>query len=317
MRIHLPNSAFLGNIDPVLKRFDPSAPDKLTITANEHWISIHPIVVAMIGALGHGMERENIEWQNRTAKSFHYLQRIGLTKHIPTKAQDDITEHEPAGRFIPLTNIRDAEGQTRFINDMIPLLHLDYEQAEPIKYVISELLRNVLEHAHTAAGAWVCAQYYPKTKRVGIGIADTGIGLKASLERTHPITTDLEAIRYALMPGVSGSAEQDLNAGAGLFFTKTIAKANKDFFVTYTGNASYKLLKPDSKTRRPRYYADPFKDRHNTNEGLPYWQGTVIGIDISTDNTTAFSELMQEMRELYTEKLKEKKEIIKVRPKFT
>ena len=48
MKIHFPNSAFLGNIDPFLRSFDPSHPEKLEITANKQWISIHPVVLAMV-----------------------------------------------------------------------------------------------------------------------------------------------------------------------------------------------------------------------------------------------------------------------------
>jgi hypothetical protein len=41
MKIHLPNSVFLGNIDPFFRGFDPFNPDSLQITANEKWISVH------------------------------------------------------------------------------------------------------------------------------------------------------------------------------------------------------------------------------------------------------------------------------------
>ncbi|EKD68051.1 MAG: hypothetical protein ACD_48C00094G0001, partial [uncultured bacterium] len=46
MKIHIPNSAFLGNIDPFLRNFDTSNPEMLEITANKQWISIHPMVIA-------------------------------------------------------------------------------------------------------------------------------------------------------------------------------------------------------------------------------------------------------------------------------
>lgn len=35
MKIHLPNSAFLGNIDPFLRGFNTANPDKLEISANK------------------------------------------------------------------------------------------------------------------------------------------------------------------------------------------------------------------------------------------------------------------------------------------
>lgn len=315
MRFNIPNSAFIGNIDPVLRAFDPSEPGELTITANPKWVSVHPVIIAMIGAIGSQLHPKNIHWQNTTATSIHYFTRIGLFKTLGIKTAKTIQEHEPSGRFIPLTNIKTAEEQSEFIKEIIPILHLKKQQAEPIKYVISELLRNVIEHAATTEGAWVCAQYYERSNIVRIGIADTGQGIKKSLNNTLNTNTDEEAIRYALIPGVSGSTQPYLNAGAGLFFTKTIAKINRDFFLIYSGNATYKLLKTPT-YQKISIHADPFKDRHSKKE-VPYWQGTVVGIDISTDNTKAFSALMKDLRITYSEKLQEKKRIIKVRPRFT
>lgn len=316
MRIHLPNSGFLGNIDPVLRGFDPSDPGELTITANERWISVHPLIVTMITALGRQVKPQNIHWENATARSTHYFERIGFFKQTGAKAPMLIEEHDSTGRFIPVTRVMTSQEQSDFINDIVPMLHLDYEQAAPIKYVIGELLRNVIEHASSKEGAWACAQRYAKSNTVRIGIVDTGIGIKKSLSDKYPVTSDLDAIRYALMPGVSGSEDMDLNAGAGLYFTKTIAQSNKNFFLIYSGSAAYKLLKTLKGTKKPRNNNDPFKDRHSNQEGLPYWQGTAVGIDITLDNTKSFTEMMQEMRTQYTKRLRENRRIIKMRPRF-
>ena len=80
---------------------------------------------------------------------------------IPTEI--NFVEHEAAGRFIPLQQIRTSMELTKFISEMIPLLHLDPEPAKTIGYIVSELVRNVLEHAETPNGAVLCAQYYKKT----------------------------------------------------------------------------------------------------------------------------------------------------------
>ena len=60
MKIYLPNSAFLGNIDPFLRTFVSSNPKKLEITANKKWISIHPVVLSMVAALGLSLKKSNI-----------------------------------------------------------------------------------------------------------------------------------------------------------------------------------------------------------------------------------------------------------------
>ncbi len=318
MKIYLPNSAFLGNIDAFLRNFDSSSPDQLEITANKKWISIHPVVLSLVAALGLTVKPANIHCEKLEAASKHYLERMGLFRLLNIKSEIEITEHEPAGRFIPLTRITDSKELTKFITDMIPLLHLKPEQASPIKYIISELVRNVLEHAHTRHGAIVSAQYYKKSNTIRIGIADTGVGIKKTINKSHSASTHLEAIKLALTPGITGATRRfggtEQNAGAGLFFIKSIAKVNRDFFMIYSGNAMYKLLK--SKPGKIKLYADPFKDRHSAGENFSFWKGTVVGIDINLDETQEFSTLLDLIRDIYIKTVKERRKEQYRRPRF-
>ncbi|MEI8011262.1 MAG: hypothetical protein WCI27_02105, partial [Candidatus Omnitrophota bacterium] len=209
MKIFLPNSAFLGNIDPFIKGFDPSLPDRLEITANDKWISVHPAVISMIGALALNIHPDKINCKKFEAKSGHYFARMGLFDFLRQPPDMDIVEHDPSGRFIPLTQIRTSDELTRFISEMIPLLHLDPEPARTIGYVVSELVRNVVEHAETPHGAIICAQYYKKSNAIRIGIADTGVGVKATINRSHAADSDLAAIRLALSPGITGTTNRE------------------------------------------------------------------------------------------------------------
>lgn len=318
MRIHIPNSAFLGNLDPFLRKFDSSSPDTLEITANKKWISIHPAVLSMIAAIGLRVKKTNIKCEKLEAKSKHYLERMGLFNFLGIKSGIKVTEHESAGRFIPLTKISNSSELSKFITDMTPLLHLNPEQAEPIKYIISELVRNVLEHSKSEYGAVLSAQYFKKSNTIRIGIADTGIGIKRSINQSYDTKTDLEAISLALTPGITGTTKKEggteYNAGAGLFFIKSIAKVNRDFFVIYSGNTMYKLLK--SQPDQIRLYSDPLRDKHSLDEKLPKWQGTIVGIDICLDETKEFSSLLDLIHNIYLTTVKERKKIKYRRPKF-
>ena len=318
MNIHLPNSAFLGNIDRFLKDFDPQNSKLLKITANKKWISLHPMVLSMIAALGTNLDPANITCELLEAKSKHYLERMGLFKFLGIHSGIRITEHEPAGRFIPLTQVKESNELSRFIVEMTPLLHLEPKHAEPVRYIVSELMRNVIEHSQSPSGAFVCAQYYSKTNTIRIGVADTGIGIWQSINHAHKPKNDLEALQLALTPGVTGTTRReggtDFNAGAGLFFTKSIATVNRDFFMIYSGPAMYKLLK--RKSNVARLHADPFKDRHAKHDDLPFWQGTVVGIDISLDTTREFSSLLELIRKTYTEAVRERNKQRYRKPKF-
>src|SRR3989344_3844386 len=319
MRIHIPNSAFLGNIDPFLRAFDTSNPNILEITANKKWISVHPVVLAMIAALGLSLKPEQITCEHMEATSKHYLKRMGLFDLLQIKSGIEIVEHEAAGRFIPLTQIKDSAHLTKFLTEMIPLLHLKPDQVEPIRYIMSELTINVFEHARTDIGAILCAQYYKKSNTIRIGIVDRGIGIKSSIGAVYRVTNDLQAIQLALTPGVTGTTDRiggtEFNAGAGLFFIKSIAKVNRDFFVIYSGSGLYKLLR-ESSSKRIRLQSNPFKDKHSKNEDLPYWQGTVVGVDINLDNREEFSLLLELIRDTYSKSVRERKKEFFKKPKF-
>jgi anti-sigma regulatory factor (Ser/Thr protein kinase) len=319
MKIFIPNSAFLGNINPFLKGFDPENPGKLEIGANEKWIAVHPVVLVMLAALGLPLKADQVFFNTLTAKSAHYLERMNLFKFLGIDSKMKITEHEPAGRFIPLTQIKNSTELSGFITEIIPLLHLNPLQTDALRYVISELVRNVIEHADSPTGAIVAAQYYSRNNTIRIGIADTGVGIKKTINRSHVAVNDLAALRLALTPGITGTTSREggtgENAGAGLFFIKSIAKVSRGFFMMYSGKAMYKLLKePPGKSKR--LVADPLKDRHSSEEALPLWQGTVVGVDISLDDTQEFSRLLDLIREVYSKTVRERKREKYRKPKF-
>jgi len=323
MKIHIPNSAFLGNINAFIKLADFSDRDSMYITANEKWMSVHPIVLCMIASLGvevraTGLNKEPILCERFTAPSKHYFERMRLFRFLNLNSEMDIVEHEPAGRFIPVTQIQDSATLGRFIEDMIPLLHLDKQQSQSIKYIVSELVRNVLEHSASQHGAFVAAQYHAKTNTVRLGIVDTGVGIKKTIGRFHVVKNYKDAIKLALTPGITGTTSKEggteYNAGAGLFFTKSISRINKDFFVIYSGDTLFKLLRKQEPGTVLN--SDPFADRHTLEQGLPYWNGTVIGVDMTLDDNEDFSALLKNIREVYTSTVRARKEKQYKRPKF-
>lgn len=239
--------------------------------------------------------------------SMPYLVRMGLFRHLHIPPPRAIEEHEEAGRFVPLTQIRTSQDLKDTITNLIPLLHAAQAVSDPIRYVISELGRNVLEHSSSPVGGFVCAQYFRDKKRIAIGIADAGIGIFKAMSTYHKPTTEQHALQLALTPGISGATPRiggnETNAGAGLFFIRSIAKTSGNFFFIYSGSTSYKLLR--RQRRRNILYADPFKETHRVNNNLPYWQGTAIGIDINVDETREFSGLLNIIRQSYSIGVKE------------
>jgi hypothetical protein len=122
------------------------------------------MVLAMIAAIGATAKGggKSVEVADLTINSStRYLQRMNLFAQLGVDAGISVTEHEAAGRFIPVRNILDNAELNDFIKDFVPLLHMDPHDADAVKYVLFELLRNVLEHAGSQQGAFVAAQVIP------------------------------------------------------------------------------------------------------------------------------------------------------------
>lgn len=304
MNIRIPNSAFLGNIEAFIKGIDLSDDGILNITTNPKWMSIHPLVISMIAALSKDIKLKDgsIVHDEITAKSRPYLIRMGLLNELNPNHGYSIEQHESAGRFIPIRQIKNTDDLSQFIIDIVPLLHTTPEQAYPIKYIISELVRNVLEHAYSPIGAIVCAQYFKKSNRISIGVVDRGRGIYEAIRQSHSPKNDGDAIDLALQPGITGTTSRiggtEYNAGAGLFFTKSIAKVSRDFFLIYSGTSFFKLLRT-----KPEYhvqlFADPKFDRGTLKSNLENWQGTAVGIDISLNVNRDFDDLLVMIRDAY------------------
>lgn len=319
MTIELPPSVWLGTIESFLKRFDPSNPEKLQIITGDSWVTVHPMILSMIAALASGVDRKHIDLQGFKTISKDAFAKMNFFKFLGSETAGSEPESEPAGKYIPITQIRDSDGLSNFIKDMVPLLHLDQDKSELISYVMSELGRNVLEHAKTPAGAFFAAEYSKDQNTIRIGIADCGIGLRASLRQSHNVANDMEAIQLALTPGITGATSREggteQNAGAGLFFIKSISSANNNFMVIYSGDSLYKLLK--RKDPILFLHPDPFDDNHTKEAGLPYWQGTVVGIDITLNSSIEFTAVMELIRAAYANAIRERKRLRKYKqPKF-
>lgn len=320
MKVHIPNSAFLGNINGFLSKLDLTDKSTLSITVNPKWISIHPLVVSMIAALGKEVDVKNIFCEDINASSGHYLKTIGLIDFLGIAPNiQDIETHELSGRLIPLRQIKTQKDLDKFLKDLVPLLHLDREpkHAQAIQHIFSELIRNVLEHASSSNGAVVCAQYFKKSNKIAIGVVDIGIGLRESISQSYITSNDLDAIKLALTPGVTGTTTRpggtERNAGFGLFLIKSIAYVNSDFFTIISGDKMYKLLQRRDKVIKLK--SDPLGDRHGVMQISP-WNGVAVGVDISLNQTQEFTALLDMIYKFYNTEVRSQKKKRYRRPKF-
>jgi len=145
------------------------------------------------------------------------------------------TEMKP---LIALRNKTDFELALAKLDAYTNDFNVEYEKT--LRYVLSELMYNTLEHGKKFAKvshlerripSIIEFTWYKLRNELQFIVADIGIGIKKHLEQSFgPFANDEEAIRMALRPQVSGTfsvkdpyVNKD-NAGIGLFLSSNIVR---------------------------------------------------------------------------------------------
>jgi anti-sigma regulatory factor (Ser/Thr protein kinase) len=322
--LYIPNSVALRNFDTIFKNNAFDFSDKhVSIRFHPRYVAMHPVGLAFYAAIGDHMRAHSIETDASISyqiKSIPYLQRMGLFGALGYGNPIPTETHEETGRFIPLTKIGNSAELDAFLKQIDPILHTTQNTSRVIKHVFSELLRNVLEHSGAQFGGNVCATYNRRRRKISIGISDAGMGIREGMQGYRRFADHLNAIFAALTPGISGTTTRiggtPENAGAGLFFTKCIAQSTRNHFLIYSGDAYFKLRATPS-GRPINFVADPKADRATVKDGLPYFQGTLVGLDIHIEDAEAFNHLIDRIGDAYQLSVRQSKKDYYKRIRFT
>jgi hypothetical protein len=111
-----------------------------------------------------------------------------------------------------------------------------------VVFSFQEIIRNVIEHSESESFGY-CAQRWLKGPNEGVvelAFMDSGVGLRTSLQKNTrlEVPDDREAIKSALMPGISGAKANSAgsnarwaNSGFGLYMTSRLCSEKGDFFI--------------------------------------------------------------------------------------
>ena len=172
---------------------------------------------------------------NNSQNNFHYVYNKPL---FAIKYKDhNITQM--------LNTIRD------YAMDLPTDLIRGYEDA--VRYIISELTYNALEHGfNPQIPSLLQFNWYRDKNQLSFILADLGIGIKNHLEQTYaPFTNNTDAIAMALEPEISGTFgvnvgpyKQQNNAGMGLYLSSNLGKTLEAdmYIVSGDGVAHISLL---------------------------------------------------------------------------
>jgi hypothetical protein len=163
---------------------------RIETVGRDAWLA--PIALSQLAAWSTEVKEAggSIHYVSKYGPGIRYAVRMGLFDLMDIDYPIELKEHEEAGRFVAIRNVRSAADQERFITDLQPLYHQAAKNVEAIQYSISELLRNVIEHSGASHGAYACAQFHKDSGYVSLGVADCGQGIRAHISKNWPVPDD-------------------------------------------------------------------------------------------------------------------------------
>lgn len=233
------------------------------------------------------------------------VEYIGLTSFGEGRATDVWKRMGAPGLFQVAFN----ENQNFISHELKPLIairnHADFRNAmgkaaefskdfsieyiNTLRYVISELLYNTLEHGPAFfqdQNSWnkqipslIQFTWYQKRDEIHFLIGDLGVGIKRHLSQTYPeIADDEAALQKAIQPQVSGTFaisdpyKAKNNAGMGLFLSSNIVRKLRADMHLISGNAVLHISPTDTTTRRLE----------------SHWPGTIALVTLRLEKNAGF-----------------------------
>ncbi len=128
---------------------------------------------------------------------------------------------------------------TSFENILIQQANLKGQMITAVKYLISEAIDNIIEHAEAKNG-WIMVQSYPQKGYIDICIADTGSGILGSYIKTGniEITNHTQALQFA----INGKSTKQITETRGYGIDtsrRMLVEGLKGKYVLFSGNALY------------------------------------------------------------------------------
>lgn len=197
-----------------------------------------------------------------TLPSEEYLQRLFLNANWAYLLQPDRYPRSEIGhpRHVPARRFRDAEQQHRLVGATLDVLlggipSLEREDLTAVEWSINEITDNVLTHADCELGGILQVSTFERSRKVAVGVTDSGRGILESLREGHPeLRFDADAIYKALEAGVT--RRNDIGQGNGMAGALRIATRSGGYIEITSGRAQVQCRLEDSNkyTRGPQQY---------------------------------------------------------------
>lgn len=266
---------------------------------------IEPWAILTLAASGRRVDDNMIFVQNLgLTKASKFAHKLGLDAILANKKSDEAKEKQRTVEICKITDYSEIEPISDKISKLIIEEYKDdnstsFEKDEVrkvLRYVLVELLRNVVQHSYDSLGGLVVAQRMNKDdviekQKIQIAVIDTGIGIYNSLKTARPEILNSEmALERSIWPSYSGKfteyqAGSSQNAGMGLFFVSEMAKLTAGKLFIASKGASL-LVEGD-----PEYLGN-----NKINLFPSDFEGTLVAFEMPKKAVDDYDELIKTIR---------------------
>lgn len=172
-----------------------------------------------------------------------YAARMQLWEALDMPSPRIVGRHSTEGKFLPVQIFnKNKQNVTDVAAQLIKVIkkNASLEYRDSLSICLQEIVNNFFDHANIAneLPCLVAAQSWPKGNLVQIAIADSGIGIRASLQDNFELQTQLEAQNACTLASQYGvtSKPNAGHSGYGLALAKGLMEASGGKYILLSGN---------------------------------------------------------------------------------
>lgn len=160
--------------------------DVINFSENNDFISVSQLAAASMLFNSSKALLTDIKIGTQPNECIHqYVQRMNFYKVIEFESEEHFIRRDPSKKFLPLQLVSADTSVDEIANSFNEILKTQFKDdsaPDMMNYAFGEIMDNIIQHAQSLCPGVAGAQLYPKLKYVEFCIADTGIGIPASLK---------------------------------------------------------------------------------------------------------------------------------------
>ena len=248
---------------------------------------VHPLLILPLSALITNLTKNQKQIKYRLNNDTdRYLDTIRFPSGfdaMTTKKWNDYLLKFRDKTYLPICQVPASEQATlireelltTFENIALHQLQITGQMISVIKYLISEAIDNIVDHANISNG-WIMIQNYPTKGFLDVCILDTGIGILGSYRSFNipNIRNDVEALKQA----INGHSTKQLTEtrGYGIDTSRQmLVDGLKGKYFLFSGSAFY-------------IYTSELEQITPLNDSIN-WKGTILALRIPREAPAGFN----------------------------